>query len=142
MSRSSFARSLCAGLVAAMLASGASQTFAAAYSWLPKSGAGNWTTTASWDLNNGTYPNAVGDTVRSLGNLTRNMTITLGAPITLSSLAFGDNQSSPYYSTTFNPGTGGSFTFSSSTGTTSMSQGGTVNQTSTNEKEAHRIFMN
>ena len=132
MSRSSFARSLCAGLVAAMLASGASQTFAAAYSWTPKSGAGNWTTTASWDLNNGTYPNAVGDTVRTLGNLTANMTITLGAPITLSSLAFGD-QTSSYFATTFNPGSGGSFTFSSTTGTTSMSQGGTVNQTSTNE---------
>ena len=132
MSRSSFVRSLCAGLVAAMLASGASQTFAAAYSWTPKSGAGNWTTTASWDLNNGTYPNAIGDVVKTDGNLTANMTITLGAPITLSSLAFGDRNNS-YFSTTFSPGVGGSFTFSSTTGTAAMSQAGSVNQTSANE---------
>ena len=132
MSRSSFAQSLCAGLVAAMLASGASQAFAATYSWLPKTGSNTWTTGTCWDLNNGTYPNAVGDVARFQGNLTANMTVTLGAPITLSQLSFGDTTSS-YFSTTFSPGAGGSFTFSSSTGTTSMSQSGSVNQTSANE---------
>ena len=136
MSRSSSA--LLRGCVAAFMVTavftiGASSASAVSYSWLPKAGSGDWTTSVNWSGTTSTdlYPGSTTatDTVSLNGDLTGDMVVNLDTSVSIQNLFLGDiaQTASTFNTTTISTTNGSSLTFNSTTGTSALSMPGGVN---------------
>lgn len=79
-------------LVAALITVAASPASAATYSWLAKSGTGDWTTASNWSLNS-SYPGADAanlDVAQFNGDLTGPLGANLDTSVSIASLFLGD----------------------------------------------------
>ena len=83
---------LAAAAAAAVFTIGASSASAAIYSWLAKSGTGDWTTASNWSLNS-SYPGADAanlDVAQFNGDLTGPLGANLDTSVSIASLFLGD----------------------------------------------------
>ena len=143
MSRSSYASSLQAWLVAPLLAAGSSHASAATFTWngpkiaTPSTFAGGqqiWNDSANWlgDVS-GTFPNEVGAVAQVRVNWGATTTLNLNQQITVGRLSLGDT-ASLYYPVTVASGTGGgSLVLDSTSGTTSVTKNSPINGTASTE---------
>jgi len=106
-----------AATVAVTCSVNSSPAFAATYSWLAKSGTGDWTVPTNWNLGSG-YPGefAVNNDLAQLsGDLTGNLTVNLDAPVEIKDLFLGDltgtTTSGTFYTTTVSTTNASTLTF-------------------------------
>lgn len=115
---------LLAGAIAALLAGHSAQ--AAAFTWTqtaagttyewPTTGQDNWGSGVA-----GLFPNAIDDSANLAINLAGAVTIGLNQPVTLGTLNLGDNTSA-FFATTLQNGTGGSLTFDVTSGSAAITK--------------------
>jgi hypothetical protein len=89
MSRLSYSQALLACLIASMLSGAASPASAATYSWLTRSGTGDWTIASNWNLNS-SYPGANAanfDQAHLQGDVTNNLNVNLDTSVSISGLS-------------------------------------------------------
>ncbi|MFM7184109.1 MAG: hypothetical protein ACKO4Z_04965 [Planctomycetota bacterium] len=113
-----------------MVTTAASPAFAVSYTWLPKSGTGNWMTSLNWtgtsamDL----YPGSTTatDTATCSGDLTGNMTLNLDTSVSIQNLFIGDTTgtttSGTFYTTTISTTNNSTLTFEAASAASNLAQ--------------------
>ncbi|MFM7184110.1 MAG: hypothetical protein ACKO4Z_04970 [Planctomycetota bacterium] len=102
-----------------MLAASMSPAFAVSYTWLPKSGTGDWTTSLNWTGTSATdlYPGSTADndTATPSGDLTGDLTLNLDTSVSILNLFIGDTTgtttSGTFYTTTVSTTNNSTLTF-------------------------------
>jgi len=81
-------------LLAAIVTTAASPAYAVSYTWVAKSGTGDWTTSLNWSGTSATnlYPGSTtaNDTANASGDLVGNLTLNLNTSATIQNLFIGD----------------------------------------------------
>jgi fibronectin-binding autotransporter adhesin len=106
-------------LLAVMLATAASPAFAVSYTWVPKSGTGDWTTSLNWSGTSATdlYPGSTTatDSAVASGDLVGDLTLNLDTSVSLLNLNLGDTTgtttSGTFYTTTVSTTNNSTLTF-------------------------------
>ena len=117
-------------LAAALLASSVSPAFAVSYTWVAKSGTGDWTTSLNWSGTSATdlYPGSTTstDTADARGDLVGDLTLNLDTSVSIQNLFLGDTTgtttSGTFYTTTISTTNNSSLTFGAASAATNLSQ--------------------
>ena len=126
-----------------MLATVASPAFAVSYTWVPKSGAGDWTTSLNWSGTSATdlYPGSTTatDSANASGDLVGDLTLNLDTSVSIQNLFLGDTTgtttSGTFYTTTVSTTNNSTLTFaaaSTATNTAQLNNAGGVNDGTAN----------
>jgi autotransporter-associated beta strand protein len=133
--------SLRACAVAALAAATVSPAFAVSYTWVPKSGTGDWTTSLNWTGTSATdlYPGSTTstDTADARGDLVGDVTLNLDTSVSLQNLFLGDTTgtttSGTFYATTVSTTNNSTLTFEAASAAANLAQinnaGGVANGT-------------
>jgi len=125
----------------ALLAACASPAFAVNYTWLAKSGTGDWTTSLNWTGTSATdlYPGSTTstDTADARGDLVGDLTLNLDASVSIQNLFLGDTTgtttSGTFFTTTVSTTNNSTLTFAAASAATNLAQinnaGGVANGT-------------
>ena len=126
-----------------MLTTAASPAFAVSYTWVPKSGAGDWTTSLNWSGTSATdlYPGSTTatDSANASGDLVGDLTLNLDTSVSIQNLFLGDTTgtttSGTFYTTTVSTTNNSTLTFaaaSTATNTAQLNNAGGVNDGTAN----------
>ena len=128
-------------LVVGMLSASVSPAFAVSYTWVAKSGTGDWTKSLNWSGTSETslYPGSTTstDTADARGDLVGDLTLNLDASVSLQNLFLGDTTgtttSGTFYTTTVSTTNNSTLTFAAASAATNLAQinnaGGVANGT-------------
>ena len=113
-----------------MFATAASPAFAASYTWVPKSGAGDWTTSLNWSGTSATdlYPGSTTatDSANASGDLVGDLTLNLDTSVSIQNLTLGDTTgtttSGTFYTTTVSTTNNSTLTFAAASTATNIAQ--------------------
>ena len=130
MYQPSSARMLRACLLAAVLTTAASPAFAVSYTWLAKSGTGDWTTSLNWSGTSASdlYPGSTTatDSAVASGDLVGDLTLNLDTSVSIQNLFLGDTTgtttSGTFYTTTVSTTNNSTLTFAAASAATNVSQ--------------------
>ena len=113
-----------------MFATAASPAFAASYTWVPKSGTGDWTTSLNWSGTSATdlYPGSTTatDSANASGDLVGDLTLNLDTSVSIQNLTLGDTTgtttSGTFYTTTVSTTNNSTLTFAAASTATNIAQ--------------------
>ena len=122
--------SLRACAVAALAAATVSPAFAVSYTWVPKSGTGDWTTSLNWTGTSATdlYPGSTTatDSANASGDLVGDLTLNLDTSVSIQNLFIGDTTgtttSGTFYTTTVSTTNNSTLTFAAASTATNLAQ--------------------